>query len=283
MIIGKSGPNPVKCPWACVQSNKDVKFSIITPSFNQGRFLPDCVESVMAQDGVEWEHIVQDAGSTDSTLEVLRRYPHLKWTSEPDKGMSDGINKGFRRATGDWVMWLNCDDCLLPGALHEVARHIDREAGVDVVHGDCQFVREDLSILRRKFDHPVDELTLLYVGCFIPSTSAFYRRELIVRGLELDVDYKVCMDWEFYLRLLREGCRFSYIPEVLASFRWHGENTSRVHLNRGIEEGLQLQREHLREKGLPDWLGSRPVTRVMRRVMQVWRVGRRVAVHRRVW
>ena len=75
-----------------------MKFSIITPSFNQGRFLPDCVESVLSQSGVEFEHIVTDAGSTDETLDVLKRYPHLQWSSEPDQGMSDGLNKGFLKA-----------------------------------------------------------------------------------------------------------------------------------------------------------------------------------------
>ncbi len=94
-----------------------IKVSIITPSFNQGRFLTDCIESVLAQVGVEVEHIITDAGSTDETIDVLNRYPHLKRKSESDKGMSDGINKGFLHASGDWVMWLNCDDYLLPGAL----------------------------------------------------------------------------------------------------------------------------------------------------------------------
>jgi glycosyltransferase involved in cell wall biosynthesis len=79
-----------------------MKFSIITPSYNQGRFLPDCVESVLSQIGVDVEHIVTDAGSTDDTLQVLLRYPHLQWTSERDAAMSDGINKGFRQASGDW-------------------------------------------------------------------------------------------------------------------------------------------------------------------------------------
>jgi glycosyltransferase involved in cell wall biosynthesis len=96
-----------------------IKISVITPSFNQGRFLSECIESVQTQTGVDVEHIITDAGSTDETLDVLNRYPHLKWSSESDEGMSDGINKGFLNASGKWVMWLNCDDYFLPGALEK--------------------------------------------------------------------------------------------------------------------------------------------------------------------
>lgn len=260
-----------------------MKFSIVTPSFNQGRFLPDCLHSVRSQTGVEVEHIVTDAGSTDETLEVLKRYPEVMWTSEPDKGMSDGINKGFVKATGDWVMWLNCDDYLLPGALEKVAAHIRNHADASVIHGDCVFVNEDKSVIRRKLDHSVDEKTLLFVGCFIPSTSTFFKREIISSGHLLDLSYKVCMDWEYYLRLLRAGYRFSYIPEALAGFRWHGSNTSVVHLQRGYEEAAKLQREHIIERGMNPLLGKDRALPVLRRIYQAKRVLKRAATHGKLW
>jgi glycosyltransferase involved in cell wall biosynthesis len=260
-----------------------VKFSIITPSFNQGRFLTDCIESVLAQTGVEVEHIVTDAGSTDETIEVLKRYPHLQWTSEADAGMSDGINKGFLRATGDWVMWLNCDDYLLPGALAKVAEFIRQHPEADVVHGDCVFVREDKTVIRRIYDHPADESTLLFVGCFIPSTSTFFNRRIIDSGHLLDVSYKVCMDWEFYMRLIRLGYRFGYLPEALAGFRWHGTNTSLVHLGKGNEEARKLQRQHLSERGTPPYLASEWSLRFLRRIYQAKRVMKRLKTHGRMW
>jgi len=259
-----------------------MKFSIITPSYNQGRFLDDCIGSVLSQTGVEFEHIIVDAGSTDETLDVLKRHPHLIWTSEPDKGMSDGINKGFAKATGDWVMWLNCDDFLLPGALAKVAAFIGSHPEADVVHGDCVFVREDRTVIRRKYDHPVDERTLLFVGCFIPSTSTFLRRRIIDEGHLLDVSYKVCMDWELYLRLIRRGFRFAYIPEALAAFRWHGSNTSLVHLRKGTHEALTLQREHLAERSMPPLLGNAWVLRALRRIFQAKRVMKRLCAHGRL-
>lgn len=257
-------------------------FSVITPSFNQGRFLPDCVESVLSQEGVEFEHIVTDAGSTDDTLDVLGRYSHLQWTSEPDGGMSDGINKGFRRATGDWVMWLNCDDYLLPGALAKVAAHSRAHPEADIIHGDCVFVREDKTPIRRKFDTPVDEWDFLFVGCCIPSTSTFYRRRILDAGHLLDVAYRNCMDWEYFLRLSREGFSFSYLPEALAGFRWHEESTTQKHWQRMIEEGLRCQRAHIAERHLPAFLGQPSVLAVLRRLLQMRRVARRAMIHHRL-
>jgi glycosyltransferase involved in cell wall biosynthesis len=260
-----------------------MKFSIITPSYNQGRFLPDCVESVLSQTGVEVEHIVTDAGSTDETLDVLRRYPHLNWTSEPDKGMSDGINKGFLKASGDWLMWLNCDDYLLPGALEKVTRFIESRPEADVVHGDCVFSDVDKRPIRRKFDHPLGELVLLYTGCYIPSTATFFRREIIEAGHLLDTSYKVCMDWEYYLRLLRLEYRFEYIPQALAGFRWHGENTSMVQKSRGEREALELQREHILATHRPSWLAHPLVLKGMRQVFRTARVAKRFREHRRLF
>ena len=260
-----------------------MKFSIITPSFNQGRFLPDCLDSVSSQTGVEVEHIVIDALSTDQTLDVLKSRPHLDWVSEKDGGMSDGINKGFRKATGDWLMWLNCDDYLLPDTLQKVARFIENHPDADIVHGDCIYVEEDKTPIRRKFDTPVDEWDLLFVGCCIPSTSTFYRRRIIDEGHLLDPEYRNCMDWEYYLRLIRLGFRYSYLPEALAGFRWYDESTTKKHWQRMIDEGLRCQHEHLAERNLPDLLGNAGLLKVLRKTFQVRRVAKRILAHHRAW
>jgi glycosyltransferase involved in cell wall biosynthesis len=261
-----------------------MKFSIITPSFNQGRFIADCVESVMnqASDDFEVEHIVTDAGSTDETIEVLKRYPHLNWTSEPDAGMSDGINKGFLKASGAWLMWLNCDDYLLPGALAKVANFIVQHPDADVVHGDCAFIQEDKTLIRRKYDTPVDEWDLLFVGCVVPSTSCFYHRKIIDAGHLLDVNYKNAMDQQYYLRLMRLGYRFRYLPELLADFRWYDESTTMKNWQRMIDEGLRCRREHVEERGLPNIFKNSTVLNVMRKIFQVRRVIKRLKIHGRI-
>jgi GT2 family glycosyltransferase len=207
----------------------------------------------------------------------------LQWISEPDKGMSDGINKGFRKATGDWVMWLNCDDYLLPGALAKVAKFIETHPNTDVVHGDCIYVNEDKTPIRRKLDTSVDEWDLLFVGCCIPSTSTVYRREIIDAGHLLDLRFRNCMDWEYYLRLIRLGYRYGYLPEALAGFRWYDESTTKKNWQRMIDEGLLCQREHIRSRNLPSILGNATLLKALRKAFQVRRVVKRFMTHGRVW
>lgn len=258
-----------------------MKFSIITPSFNQGQFLTECIESVIGQGDFEIEHIVTDAGSTDETVAVLECYPHVKWCSESDEGMSDGINKGFRQASGDWVMWLNCDDYLLPGALARVAEYAAAHPQADIIHGDCVYINEDKTPIRRKYDTPVDEWDLLFVGCCIPSTATFYRREIISAGHLLNTGYRNCMDWEYYLRLQRLGYQFAYIPDALAHFRWYEDSTTQKNWQRMIAEGLRAQREHIDARKLPTMLKSASVLKIMRKAFQIRRILKRAAMHGR--
>lgn len=239
-----------------------MKFSIVTASYNQGRFVRDCVESVRSQTGVEWEHIIQDAGSTDETLAVLREYPHLKVTCEKDKGMSDGINRGFLKATGDWVMWLNTDDYLLPGALARVVEFTKKNPTADCIYGDVHFVDANKNLLRVKREHRFDFNVLLYYGCYIQSTATFLRRKIIQAGHLLDVDYRVVMDFEYYVRLARLGYRIQYAPGALAAFRWHETNTSAMQHQRRHEERLRVQRGQLQHAG-KQWQQSEKVLRLL--------------------
>lgn len=254
-----------------------VKFSIITPSFNQGRFIRDCIESVRAQTGVEWEHLIQDAGSTDETHAVMREYPHLKCVIEKDAGMSDGINRGFRRATGDWLMWLNTDDYLLPGALAKVAAFAATHPQADILYGDTDFVAEDKRLIQRRREHDFNYNVLVYYGCYIQSTATFFRRSLIEAGHLLDVNYHVCMDYEYYVRLARLGYRFEHLPEALAAFRWHETNTSATQGQRRRAERWQVKREHFRLTRRP-YLQPQWILQLLlylyqvRRAMLLWRV-----------
>ena len=132
------------------------KLSVITPSLNSGAFLEDAILSVALQDGVPVEHIVQDSLSGDNTLEILRRYPEVRWQWESDSGQSDAINRGFLRASGDLVGWLNADDYYLPGGLKAIAQAAAEHPEADVFHGDCVFVDGDGSIARSKVEHDFD-------------------------------------------------------------------------------------------------------------------------------
>jgi len=216
--------------------------SVITPSYNSAEFIQDAILSVSRQEGVPVEHIVIDGASTDKTLETVKRYHEVQWTSEPDRGQSDAINKGFLKATGDLVGWLNADDYYLPGGLEAIARAAQEHPEADVMYGDCVFVDGRGKIVRSKVEHDFDRAVLMYFGCYIPSTSTFFRRRIIDSGFLLDCDYRVCMDFEFFTRLAHAGFNFHYVPQFIAAFRWHGSNVSLKQLARRAEERRLVQR-----------------------------------------
>jgi glycosyltransferase involved in cell wall biosynthesis len=203
------------------------QFSIVTASYNYGCFIRECIASVQAQQGVTWEHIVVDGGSKDETPQILREHPQLRVVAEPDEGMSDAINKGFNLARGEWVMWLNADDRLKPGALVEVARYAARHREADVIYGSFNFVDASGRLLRRMRLLPFSRFVLLHYGCYVPSTAAFYRKTSVLdQGFRLDKRFHIVMDEEFYARLSVHGKRFLYLPVWLADFRLHDNNQS---------------------------------------------------------
>jgi glycosyltransferase involved in cell wall biosynthesis len=216
--------------------------SVITPSLNSGEFLEDAILSVSRQDGVLVEHIVQDSLSSDNTLEILRQHPEVRWQWESDSGQSDAINRGFLRASGDLVGWLNADDYYLPGGLKAIAQAAAEHPEADVVHGDCVFVDGEGSITRSKVEHDFDPDILFYFGCYIPSTATFFRRRVIEQGHLLDCEYRVCMDFEYFVRLACAGFRFHYVPNFIAAFRWHDSNISLQNVERRTFERQEVQR-----------------------------------------
>lgn len=222
-----------------------MKFSIVTPSLNQGAYLRDCLESVRTQQGVEWEHLLMDGGSSDQSLAVAAEYPALTVVSEPDQGQSDAINKGFRRAQGEWVMWLNADDYLHPGALAAVQEFADQHPEADVIYGGWDFVDADRQLVKRMKVFPFDLGMLIYHGPYIGSTSCFFRRKTVIdEGHLLNVHFRHCMDMEYYARLGRVGKHFISLPKILAGFRVHGDNSSMRYLEaKGIDALLKRQRQ----------------------------------------
>jgi glycosyltransferase involved in cell wall biosynthesis len=227
-------------------------FTIITPSLNYGRFLGDCMASVAAQDGVSLEHLVIDAGSSDDSPEVAARFPHVAWTQEPDKGMSDAINKGFARAKGDWVIWLNADDRLKPGALAAMLLLLERSKA-DVVYGDWDFVDESGDFLRRVKAPKWSIFAHVHHHCYVGSTAAFYRRSsVIAEGHRLREDFRYVMDGEFYARLAASGHRIGYCPVSLADFRIHGANRSHLHdgMTRDMEVIVKAERQHVESRAI---------------------------------
>lgn len=199
-----------------------MKFSIVTPSFGQGRFIRATIESVLGQAGPEVQYIVMDGGSKDETVDVLRSYGNrLHWVSEKDKGQTDAINKGLKLADGDIVAYLNSDDIYLPGALAKVAAVFDQHPEVDFVYGDFQAIDEQGGLIDRVKTIPYDPAILLYDANYICQPASFYRRSLLQKIGGFDDSLRFLMDYEFFLRASKRGVGFHMIPEELAAIRFH--------------------------------------------------------------
>lgn len=222
--------------------NKEIDFTIVTPSYNYSKYIRECLDSVRDQEGVTFEHLVYDAGSTDGTLDIIREYDHVDLTVEPDKGMSDAINKGFKAAKGKWVMWLNTDDYLLLGALAKVKAFAETQSKADVIYGCWNFIDGDGQYQRTMNVYPLKKMMVAHL-CYIASTATFYRRETVMdEGHLLNIRFKYVMDGEYYNRLIQAGKKFVYLPQVLADFRLHGENLSHKHLGaKTIDDQLDVQ------------------------------------------
>jgi glycosyltransferase involved in cell wall biosynthesis len=205
--------------------------SIVTPVLNGARHLPDCLASVRAQSHPRVEHIVVDGGSTDGTLAILRAATGIRWTSGPDGGMYEAINRGFRMAEGQVLAYQNADDRYAgPDAVARAVAVLEAEQA-DVVYGGFRYVDADGRPLPRPEvgGRPFDRAALLRYN-FIPPHSTFVRASIVKdEGLWLDGTLRYPGDWDWFVRIALAGKRFAHVPEVLSEFRVHeGSQTSRT-------------------------------------------------------
>jgi glycosyltransferase involved in cell wall biosynthesis len=203
-----------------------VRISIITPSFRSSNWLKLCIASVADQE-VEHEQIVQDAGSDDGTLDWLPKERRVKAFVEKDNGMYDAINRGLRRASGDLVAYLNCDEQYLPGVLARVASFFDRHPHLEVVFGDVIMVDEKGNYLyHRKMQTPLKYHTWT---CHLSTLSCatFFRRRIVTDyGLEFDPRLRDVGDGEWMVRLLNRGASMAALGFFTSAFTITGANMS---------------------------------------------------------
>jgi glycosyltransferase involved in cell wall biosynthesis len=222
------------------------RISVVTPSFNQGRFIAQTIESVRAQDYPALEHIVVDGGSTDDTLTVLRRYPHLRVICEPDRGPADAINKGLRLAGGDVLCFLNSDDTFLPGALHRVAAEIGRDS--PVVVGRCCYVDELGAPLGVEHPWAPDaghrRVLEVWKGNCAPQPATFWTAEAWRRCGPLDEGEDLVFDYDL---LCRFSSRYPLRPvdQVLATYRLHCHSKTSTSAQREtLRRSVRVSRRH---------------------------------------
>jgi GT2 family glycosyltransferase len=247
--------------------------SVVTPSYQQGRFLDRTLYSVVSQKYPALEYIVQDGASTDGTLAVLGRFGPLltSWSSEPDSGQAEAINRGFAQTSGEVMAWLNSDDLLLPGSLAYVARYFAEHPDVDVVYGN-----------RLMIDHtdgqvgawvlPAHSDVALTLADYVPQETLFWRRRIWEKaGAFVDPSFGYALDWELLLRFRDAGAKMVRLPRFLGAFRIHAAQKTTALDTVGVSETDRLR---LRVHGRPV-----PIEEVLERLRPYF--VRHIVVHTR--
>lgn len=203
-----------------------MKISILTPSYNQGKFIDRCIQSVLNQDFPEIEHIIIDGGSTDNTTTVLKKYRHLKWVSEKDEGQADALNKGLKMATGDIIGWINSDDYYEENIFTDVISHFQNEDTYWIL-GDITFCYPEQGVERLERSVEVSYLKLLDNPDIVRQQGVFFRRSVLEEVGAWNKDMHMVMDYDLWVRLSKK-----YQPKMVnknyAYFLWHAEQKSSV-------------------------------------------------------
>ncbi|MBD2579005.1 glycosyltransferase family 2 protein [Oscillatoria sp. FACHB-1406] len=259
-------PPPQKTGWPWTKQSDSIvmkggdlpRITIVTPSYNQGAFIEETIRSILLQNYPNLEYIIIDGGSTDNTLEIIQKYePFIAyWSSEPDRGQSEAVNKGFRRATGQLIGWQNSDDIYQPGAFWAAVQKFKACPQADVIYGNLNFIDEASQFIS---SYPIGEAN---VENMIPypavcNQAAFFRDRVFKENQYLDESLKHCMDQEFFLRLLIKDYKFAFEPELLAGFRRHQAAKTSQQAAIWSEESFALYRSIYQNREISDRLRDR--------------------------
>lgn len=230
--------------------------SIITPSYNQGRFIEETILSVLNQDYPYIEYIVIDGGSTDQTLDILKKYEgRLTWFSEKDKGQTDGINKGLRLAKGEILAYLNSDDTYLPGAITTAVHYLTSEnPDSPFVYGEGYHITTEGKIIER---YPTERFDFRHLAetCYICQPTTFWKRDVIETIGLFDEDLHYAMDYDYWIRIAKQYQTLGYISDYLANSRFYQETKTMSKRLEAHEEILNVIRKHYGKGVVPStWI-----------------------------
>ncbi len=223
-----------------------LKFSIVTPSYNQGQYIGATVRSVLSQDYPFVEYIIQDSLSTDETKQVLANIDdqRLNVYFEKDAGQADAINRGFRRSNGDLMAYLNSDDLLLPQALSQIAAYFEINPHVDVVYANRIIVDERGAVIGHWLLPPHCSGVTRLVD-YVPQETLFWRRDIWERiGGTVDASLQFAMDWDLILKFQTAGARIDHIPLFTGAFRVHQLQKTQAQIIAGRQEMARVRERY---------------------------------------
>jgi len=230
------------------------KITVVTPSYNQGQYLEQTMRSVLEQDYPHKEYMVIDGGSSDASVDIIKRYADrlTYWCSEKDQGQADAIAKGFERATGDILCWINSDDILLPGALRAVADYFTSHPSVEVVSGGAYYIDEKGKPFKLRLGTYSFGVAATY-GRFkyyafdgVFQQATFWRRAAYTAVGGINRELNFIMDRDLFIRLAGRK-RFGRLPKLLACFRLHAECKSTQLLHVRADEDRSFARRYGRD------------------------------------
>jgi glycosyltransferase involved in cell wall biosynthesis len=206
-----------------------MKISVVTPSYNQGQFIEETIDSILSQKDCEFEYIICDGGSTDNTVEIIKKYEkHLKyWVSEPDGGQTQAIKKGFEQATGEILCYLNSDDVYFDGVFKKVVSEFENEPKLDLLYGDNAVYYPDGRLVSKpkiSFDFDI----CLNAFLMVQQPSSFWSRRIYNKIGGFNTDFQYCFDYDFFLRIGRElkGNKraIKHVKDMWSKFRVHKDS-----------------------------------------------------------
>lgn len=226
------------------------RISVVTPSFNQARYLERTICSILDQGYPNLEYIIVDGGSTDGSIDIIRKYAaHISWwVSEPDRGQVDAINKGFKHATGDWVAWQNSDDVYCPGSFRGLAVAAKANQRAELIIGNLLLIDEGDAVLRDVCYVKPTYDSLRAEGMVLANQAAFWRRSLHERTGLLNEEYECSFDYDWFLRLT-ECANAAHVAQHWGALRLHGEAKGSLLTERFLLENQRI----LSGREMPGW------------------------------
>ena len=220
------------------------KISVITPSYNQGQFIEETILSIINQNYSNLEYIIIDGGSTDNSVEIIKKYEKqlTYWVSEKDQGQSEAINKGFKKATGDIVCWINSDDILMPNALNNVANFFTSNDDVDFLNGYLLIIDKYSKVISNFFILKQKIWYARHGIYYIAQQSMFWKRSLFDRIGFLREDFHAMMDMEFLIRIFQSNCRIGHLDKILGAIRKHEKTKTALNGAIWSRDALELRK-----------------------------------------